>query len=94
MNVPRTLIGNQLPELLALAAYFGFSAGAFGAEAAVKVKLGSPELTAGIPGKGPLITEQIIAWLANPENHKPLEVELPLASTLVARRSKFRRTIR
>lgn len=42
------------------------------------VILGSPELTAGIPGKGPLTTEQIKKWLANPVNHQPLEVELPL----------------
>jgi cytochrome c peroxidase len=42
------------------------------------VLLGSAELTAGIPGKGPLTTEQIKRWLANPANHQPLEVELPL----------------
>jgi len=42
----------------------------------LKVRLGSPELTAGIPGKGELTIEQIKAWLAKPENHLPLEVEL------------------
>jgi len=41
-----------------------------------KVRLGSPELTAGIPGEGQLTTEQIKAWLAKPENHIPLEVDL------------------
>jgi cytochrome c peroxidase len=41
------------------------------------VLLGSPELTAGIPGTGPLTTGQIKTWLANPANHKALEVELP-----------------
>ncbi|MGQ0637076.1 MAG: cytochrome-c peroxidase [Planctomycetaceae bacterium] len=64
-------------------------AGPAGAEAAAqqaptnqplsnKVVLGSPELTAGIPGKGPLTLNQIDAWLARPENHEVLEVELPL----------------
>jgi cytochrome c peroxidase len=47
------------------------------ADAPQKVKLGSPELTAGIPGKGKLTLEQIKAWLDKPENHQPLEVELP-----------------
>ena len=40
--------------------------------------LGSPELTAGIPGEGELTTVQIKAWLDNPENLKPLEIDLPL----------------
>ena len=44
--------------------------------ASAKVRLGSPELTAGIPGEGQLTTEQIKAWLAKPENHVPLEIEL------------------
>src|SRR5687767_7047777 len=34
-----------------------------------KVLLGSPELTAGIPGKGPVTTKELEAWLAKPENH-------------------------
>lgn len=42
------------------------------------VLLGGDELTAGIPGKGPLTLEQIQTWLANPKNHGPLKVELPL----------------
>jgi cytochrome c peroxidase len=42
-----------------------------------RVLLGSPELTAGIPGEGPLTIPQIEAWLADPKNHVPLEVELP-----------------
>ena len=42
------------------------------------VMLGDPSLTAGIPGKGPLSVEQVKKWLANPANHQPLEVELPL----------------
>lgn len=43
-----------------------------------KVKLGSPELTAGIPGQGDVTLEELKAWLANPKNHEILEVELPL----------------
>jgi cytochrome c peroxidase len=46
--------------------------------AAQKVTLGAAGLTAGIPGKGPLTIEQIKKWLANPANHQPLEVELPV----------------
>jgi cytochrome c peroxidase len=41
-----------------------------------KVRLGSPELTSGIPGEGQLTTAQIKAWLAKPENHAELEIEL------------------
>jgi cytochrome c peroxidase len=47
-------------------------------EATDKVVLGIPELTAGIPGQGDLTKEQIQAWLDDPRNHLPLEVELPL----------------
>ncbi len=43
-----------------------------------KVKLGSPELTAGIPGEGPLKIEEIETWINDPRNHETLEVELPL----------------
>lgn len=42
------------------------------------VMLGAEDLTAGIPGEGPLTVEQIRAWLANPRNHVPLKVTLPL----------------
>ncbi|RPI87215.1 MAG: hypothetical protein EHM42_05380, partial [Planctomycetaceae bacterium] len=42
------------------------------------VVLGDPELTAGIPGDGPLTIGDIKAWLDRPENHDPLEIELPL----------------
>ncbi len=44
---------------------------------ATEILLGSPELTAGIPGEGPLTNEQITAWLKRPENHLPLEIILP-----------------
>ncbi len=40
--------------------------------------LGSPELTAGIPGEGPLEVADIQAWLDDPKNHEPLVIELPL----------------
>lgn len=43
-----------------------------------KIVLGSPSLTAGIPGDGPLTIAEIERWLANPANHQPLEVALPL----------------
>lgn len=42
------------------------------------VLLGSPELTAGIPGDGPLTVEQIQKWLDAPRNHEVLKIELPL----------------
>jgi cytochrome c peroxidase len=42
------------------------------------VVLGSDELTAGIPGNGPLTMETVGVWLADPENHRPLTVQLPL----------------
>lgn len=43
-----------------------------------KVVLGSaPELTAGIPGTGPLTNPQIEAWLDRPGIHDVLDVELP-----------------
>lgn len=48
------------------------------ASATEQVLLGSPDLTAGVPGEGALTTEQIQAWLDDPKNHQPLEVELPL----------------
>mgnify|MGYP002623687562 FL=1 len=40
-------------------------------------QLGDPSLTAGIPGEGPLTTEQIQAWLDDPNNHVALQVKLP-----------------
>ncbi|XZE55223.1 cytochrome-c peroxidase [Planctomycetaceae bacterium SH139] len=41
------------------------------------VVLGGGELLRGIPGEGPLKTSEIKAWLADPANHQPLQVELP-----------------
>lgn len=43
-----------------------------------RVLLGSPELTAGLPGQGALKLDEIKSWLADARNHQPLEVELPL----------------
>jgi cytochrome c peroxidase len=52
---------------------------AFGADAAKPtVKLGIDNVTSGIPGKGPLTTDDIKAWLVKPENHQALDIELPL----------------
>lgn len=42
-----------------------------------KIILGSPHLTAGIPGEGPLADEEIRDWLSQPEVHEPLEITLP-----------------
>ncbi|MBL8890492.1 MAG: c-type cytochrome [Planctomycetaceae bacterium] len=42
------------------------------------IVLGSDELTAGIPGAGPLTLAEIQVWLANAENHQPLSVQLPM----------------
>ena len=42
------------------------------------ITLGNRELTAGIPGEGDLTIEQINDWLADPQNHQPLEFQLPL----------------
>jgi cytochrome c peroxidase len=48
------------------------------AAATKAVLLGTPELTAGIPGNGPLTVAQIKQWLARPGVHEVLKVELPL----------------
>lgn len=48
------------------------------AAVSAEVLLGSPELTAGIPGEGALTAEQIQAWLEQAENHTPLEIVLPM----------------
>ncbi len=39
--------------------------------------LGSPSLTAGIPGDGPLGIADVKRWLADEENHQELDVVLP-----------------
>ena len=43
-----------------------------------RVALGTPDLTAGVPGTGPITVEQIEAWLADPKNAVELEPVLPL----------------
>lgn len=47
------------------------------ADATVEVELGSDDLTAGIPGQGPLTNQQIKDWINNPENHKVIKPVLP-----------------
>jgi cytochrome c peroxidase len=42
-----------------------------------RIILGSPHLTAGIPGEGPLAIEEIRNWLSQPEVHEPLDFALP-----------------
>jgi cytochrome c peroxidase len=64
--------------VLTLGSVFGLAGLAGAAGPPAKVTLGADDLTAGIPGEGPLTVEQIRAWLAKPENHYPLDVELPL----------------
>lgn len=46
-----------------------------------KLVLGSPSLTAGIPGNGALNAAQIQRWLDDPDNHEPLDVVLPVSLT-------------
>lgn len=74
------MVGRLMLLLVSLAACFALvsAAVADSPSSAAKVTLGSPELTAGIPGQGPLTLEEIKKWLANPVNRQPLEVELPL----------------
>ena len=43
-----------------------------------QVTLGDPALTAGIPGDGPITTEQMDRWLADPKNFVELDPVLPL----------------
>jgi len=43
-----------------------------------KILLGSPSLTAGISGSGPLSLGDVEVWLADPKIHEPLEFTLPL----------------
>jgi cytochrome c peroxidase len=45
---------------------------------AQRVLLGAPELLAGIPGEGPATIAQIKEWLDQPDNHAPLDIELPM----------------
>ena len=56
-----------------------------------KVMLGSPELTAGIPGEGPLKMNEIETWLDDPKNHETLDFELPLGLAAGASQVQGRR---
>ena len=42
------------------------------------VMLGSPDLTAGIPGNGPATLDDLKIWLDDPKNHAVLQPTLPL----------------
>jgi len=44
-----------------------------------KIVLGSPSLTAGLPGTGPLSLAELQTWLDDPRNHEPLDFLLPVA---------------
>lgn len=47
-----------------------------------QVTLGEADLTAGIPGTGPLTEDELAAWLADPANHEELDVRLPQGLSL------------
>jgi cytochrome c peroxidase len=58
-----------------------FLAGAVRADdqsASSQVTLGVDDLTSGVPGEGPLTVAQLRQWLADPKNHEPLTVSLPM----------------
>ncbi|MFA8018029.1 cytochrome-c peroxidase [Bremerella cremea] len=59
------------------AASLTLASGIHAAESSDTVVLGDPDLTAGIPGEGPLKLEELNKWLADPANHETLKVELP-----------------
>ncbi|WP_146583721.1 cytochrome-c peroxidase [Posidoniimonas polymericola] len=42
------------------------------------ITLGEGDLLTGVPGEGPLTSDQLDAWLADPANHRPLDARLPL----------------
>ena len=44
----------------------------------IDVVLGNPVLTSGIPGQGDLTIEEIRAFINDPDNHRPLNVSLPM----------------
>ena len=52
--------------------------------ATAEVVLGTPDLTAGIPGTGPVTNSELVAWLDDPANHAVLSVELPMGLAAAA----------
>jgi cytochrome c peroxidase len=50
------------------------------------VVLGSADLTGGIPGAGALTTPEIVRWLDDPRNHRPLVLQLPLGLDVLPNR--------
>ena len=54
-----------------------------------KVLLGSPSLTAGIPGEGPLSVNEIKKWLADPKNHETIDFVLPVGLRQAAEQVKI-----
>jgi cytochrome c peroxidase len=71
LAIAMSCLGLDAPNSVAHAAAPAVASGA-------PVLLGSPELTAGIPGDGPLTPKKVQAWLADPKNHEVLQIELPL----------------
>lgn len=64
---------------VALATWMSTPAVSLAADSAPRnqVGLGDPTLTSGIPGVGLLTVADVKAWLANSDNHVPLQVTLP-----------------
>ncbi|MEN0110805.1 MAG: cytochrome-c peroxidase, partial [Planctomycetota bacterium] len=46
--------------------------------APLSVRLGEGNLLTGVPGDGRLSVEEVRAWLADPDVHRPLAIELPV----------------
>ncbi len=63
--------------LMGLCSFHVSLAGDSQSKSANQVVLGDESLVSGIPGEGKLSLREIKDWLANPDNHRPLEVSLP-----------------
>jgi cytochrome c peroxidase len=66
----------------ALTAAVLISAGSSRAADAVRVTPGVDRVTSGIPGSGPLTSDEIEEWLSNPANHQELQLQLPTGLSL------------
>ncbi len=80
MCVRKSAAGNFLTAVAVVSILVGSSD--VHAADSTRVTLGVTNLTSGIPGSGPLTTDQIQNWLNDPANHAVLEVQLPLGLNL------------
>jgi len=71
MNLPTFILPACLSASLALVASIASAADD------APLTLGDDSLFTGVPGSGPLEVADLELWLANPNNHKPLDFELP-----------------